>query len=321
MATNCFTNLIGIRGDCNAAVPTSGLYLDDHPGITVSSAGEIVSDADETGLALAQKAIRLGIDEAKRALVREMMNIVNFHAITFSELGANFVADDYLPAPATDSGIKIELCTKCRLSGLYVPYVNVQFENSGSGTLKILDGDTTTSFTFTSVAKRTICVVTNYRPLSDEISIVVEAGTLKPNNSILNHSCFTCPSIIECDCQKGTGATLTGVGASESYSYSVQPLINLECSEEKFFCEAKHLAATAAWYNSGLRFWEEASINTNMTPLVIYNQAQIKEQIENLKSKAETEIKSLVEKLPTYLSKIDNCCIDCGSSRWVYSKP
>jgi len=166
--SDCTNNLIGVRGACNASAPTSLLYLDDLPGITLERAASIADGNSDTGLDVANVSIANAIVRTKSAIVAEMLNVVQFNAITFSRLATKFVSDEYEATTLVDSGVQVELCSNCRLVELFIPSVNVRTNNAGAYNLKIVDGATTTTFAFTAIAGATTTIVTNYTPTSDK---------------------------------------------------------------------------------------------------------------------------------------------------------
>jgi len=58
----CFTNLIGIHRTCNPIAPTSGLYLQDLPGITLSVANSAVDNETMSGVKLIEEVIEFSVN-------------------------------------------------------------------------------------------------------------------------------------------------------------------------------------------------------------------------------------------------------------------
>ena len=317
---NCFDNYIGVRGDCDETrSPSSALYIDDLPGITLARAAKIADAGQTTGVKVAKAAISRAIKKTQRVLVNEMLDVVTFNAIPFSKRASKFVSDSYGSATTQDSGMELELCSNCRLVEMYIPEVRVNLKEAGSHTLKIVEGSKTTTYEFTALAERAVCVITNYSPTTSIIQILIESG-VKPNNSTLNSGCFNCPDII-CDCSQDSGVKIKGVGDSVGLTYGVQPLVNLECSEDKFFCEIKHIASAAVWYNAGVEFMSEAIATDRLNDFSEYGLEEAREQRDRWESDADVEIKRIVKKLPNYLTSIDSCCIQCNSTHWTNSLP
>jgi len=316
----CFDNYIGVRGDCDETrSPSSALYIDDLPGITLARAARIADAEQSTGVKVAKAAIDRAIKKTQRVLVNEMLDVVTFNAITFSKRASKFVSGSYGSATTEDSGMELELCSSCRLVEMYIPEVRVNLQEAGDHTLKIIEGSKTTEYQFTALAERSVCVITNYRPTTSIIQILIESG-VKPNKSTLNSGCFNCPDVI-CECSQDAGVKIKGVGGSVGLTYGVQPLVNLECSEDKFFCEIKHIVSHAVLYYSGVEFMSEAIATDRVNDFSEYGLDEARDQRDRWESEASAEVKRIVKKLPNYLTSIDSCCIQCNSTHWTNSLP
>ena len=81
----CFTDFILVRGACGTATPSSGLYINDLPGISLRRGANVADEEQVTGVQLLNDSITLGIELTKKEIMERMLDIVRFNSIYQSQ--------------------------------------------------------------------------------------------------------------------------------------------------------------------------------------------------------------------------------------------
>lgn len=333
----CLTNYILVYGHCEGETATSGLYINKNlAGISLAKAANAAEGELQTGVALLNQAIDNGIQQARSALVSEMLGTVRFNSIVSSSQYGQFYKDftdttKYLAATAANRGLKFELQNCCRLSKIFIRRVRILLNTTVvNGTLTITDGGTVTTKTFSTTAKVVTEVEVNYKAQSPTVLITLNNAAISVNDSTLNYtgSCGFCSndccSDSNCGCNEGLnvwgwdGSTTTGT------TFGLSALVDVMCDEEKFFCEMAGSVPDIAWlslYGGGIWFFEYLLLTGRINAYTNYNKEQVSTQIEQWQALFNQTKTKLAKQLPKYLLTIDDCCIECNSSRWETSLP
>ncbi len=333
----CLDNFILVQGNCGTATPTSGLFINTSlAGITLKKAANASEGALQTGVALLNQAITNGTALAQSALVGEMLSVVRFNAIVSgSKYGKQpldpSLATNYAALSDTPRGMKFELNNCCPLTEICIREVTMLTASNTTGsTLTILDGGTTTTFTFNTTALIETTIDVNYTVLTDTVYLTANAtSSWSVSNSRLNQSgtCGFCAN--DCcaspTCEYQAGLTPWGYDGTNTtgLTYGMTANINVVCSERKFICQLTCIP-DFAWlvlYHSGVWFLDYLVMSNRINEYTIYNQEQAVIRADQWREQADILEKKLTKQLPEYLLSLDSCCIECNSSRWDTATP
>ena len=78
---NCFDNLIGIHRTCPPTSPSSGLYIQDLPGITLSVANAAVDNETISGVKLIEEKITFAQNAIHAALRNQLADKLKINSI------------------------------------------------------------------------------------------------------------------------------------------------------------------------------------------------------------------------------------------------
>ena len=316
---SCLDNIVTVRGFCGDVEPSSGYYINDLPGITLSKAADVADEEVVTGVGVLNRSVTNALALFKSDLILKMLGVVKFGAILESKLASKF-SDDYLALDPSERGVEVELCSNCRLVQMVIPYVNVKSDTTKTGAiLKLVDGSTTETFTFDLVAGVTTLVPTNYLVTSDKVTVTVDNVDIAVNDSDIKNSCCLC-GCEDCGCDFA-GFTVTGVGADTNKSYGIQPLVNVVCSEDRFLCEILRYIGKALWFKSGVMFINELEVTGRINDFTVYGVEEAVAKAAEWEEAYQDELTLLVQRLPEYFSESDNCCFVCNASGWAWSIP
>lgn len=324
----CLDNYILVKGHCGSATPSTNIYINEAlPGISIKKAAGVAEDSVVTGVQLLNLCVTNALRKTKTDLLNAMLSVVRFNThVSNGEYGE--FQSDYLSAINVSRGIKVELDNCCRLSIINIPRVKILLsETLANQTLTIVDGGTTTTFNFSATANVPLYIETNYKANTDLIYITTQ--NLPVNNSLLHNSdscgfcsneCTNCDS---CGCNSGLNIYGWDGAQTSGYSYGLQPIINVICDEDKFFCEVSKLSSVAEMvlYAAGIFFIEELISTSRLNVYTIYNKDGAEAQREKWLEYYDELKKGIIQRLPVYLGNLDKCCIDCNSSHWQTSIP
>ena len=265
----------------------------------------------------------------------DLLGTVRFNAIASSGQYGKFYKDftdttKYLAAAVANRGLKLELKNSCRLSTLYIRRVRILDNTGVSGTLTITDGGTVTTKTYTTTAQVATDVEVNYKATSPTVLVTLDNTAISVNESTLNYSgsCGFCANDCcedhTCKCNSGLNVYGWDGTNTTSTTYGISALVDVVCDEGKFFCEMANVIPDIAWltlYEAGIWFFEYLLNTGRINMYTNYNDEQASNNIEQWSQKSDMIRKKLAKQLPKYLLSIDDCCIECNSSRWETSLP
>lgn len=330
----CFDNYIQIRAACTPiTLPTSGLFIDDLPGITLKKAAHSTEDF-ERGKDLLDRCVEQGIIRVREKLVGDLLGTVLFNSALSTGRYGRFEDDidldsNYLAVNAANRGLKVELSECCRLTALQVKRVRVLVNTAGDHTLTITDGIVETTYSFTAVAKVPVYVETNYTANSEQLKITLDNTAISVNNSTLNQTgtcgfCDNdCTGSINCSCNSGLSIWGWDGSQETGLSYGLSAVIHVICSEERFFCEISNFDSVkqAVWYESGVVFLDHLLSTDRLNVFTNYGEEEKQERREKWENLVEEKITKLINQLPKYLSQVCPDCLECNSSHWNHQMP
>lgn len=332
----CLDNYIGVKGYCGDTTPSSNLYINlNLPGITLEQAANSAEGAITTGVSLLQQSITNGIARTRQAIINAMLGRVRFNQILSGGEYGSYQPDDfddstkYLSGTATGRGLKAELRNGCSLTNIYIPRVGVIGQGSGSKTLTITDGVTSTSYSFTLTSQVITWVETKKQIESDLAFIKIADATFSPLDVSLNYSgscgfCANeCSNSHSCGCSNGLNVYGFDGTNTGSQTYGLIPIIQTRCSSDKFFCEISGLEMVqwACLYAAGVDFMNYVISSHRVNFYTIYGDEDASRMSELWENQFQDRLQTIVKTLPKYLGTIDSCCLECDGSSWSYSMP
>ena len=329
----CFDDYINVRATCSATTtPSTGLYIDDLPGLTISKAAHVTEDFAK-GTDLLDQCVTQGIIRVRNKLVSKLMGTVLFNQTLSTGTYGKFrdYLDDstkYLAATAASRGLRFELDECCRLTEIQVKRVRILLNTTVTNeTLTITDGVENNTYTFSATAMVPVYVETNFKANSDLVFITLDNTSISVNDSSLNYtgSCGFCDNDCigheSCSCNSGLNAWGWDGTNKTGHTYGLSAVVHTVCSQDRFFCEINQFepVAQAVWYQSGAIFLDHLLRTSRVNVYTNYRREEAQEWKEEWEALAMEHIDLIADKLPKYLMNVCPDCLECNSSRWVYS--
>ena len=321
MDWDCLDNTIGLRQACGGGTtpaPKFGLYLDDLPGFAFCAMSDILDPAKYAG------AVDFVNAKAKAAAIQVLEQyvpeavepfIVAKDDLDFGYLGTLDPDSLSLAGTADPRGLRLKKRPGL-LSKLLVSKVTVRSATSGTFTLQIVDGDTTSEHSITLVADVALDVWLHYEAKNDQVDILIEDASFHPYSGDMTRfmsfrSCGTCSSGGAYELMSGTGL-LSGTETAATQGIIAQT--GVTCSLNYGTCLIASRLKVPILYATAI----EVLADWEATPRLNYfahhaREWAEKERIHYTETKLPAALKSHLKGLAYFLQRMDAVCIDCGT--------
>lgn len=325
----CLQDYIGLRG-CGAAVPPSGLYVNDLPGISLKQLVNLTNEEETTYVQLwdviqkrAMNRFSLDVREAmgKYYKLNSLMQGVNL---------GNQVGDivSGFPAALGIHGFTIELTESSSYE--YVPSplasIHVQelrfFSNNTANNqqFKIYDLNTNQILWFSDSVNLVQGINyipvnktfhNNYHSNSFRIGCFYEdTGDLNGYYSFETPNNHTIPGCCDVRIKGGYafGLPLDDYFVTTSNTYGLTGTFSIVCSWDAVICQNKTLFSRAFWYLTGIELLTEQLYSTKLNLFTTTNLQRAKE----LREEYQVEYAKSLEQVAGGFKLNCDCCIDCA---------
>ena len=331
---NCLTDYIGLRG-CGAAVPPSGLYVNDLPGISLKQLVNLTNEEETSYLQLwsmiqqrAQNRFSLDVREAmgKHYRMKSMLQGIN--------LGNQIGEFNTAIAPPTRSqwGFTIELIETSNYEYVPSPLASVHVQE-----LRFYSEITVSGIPFSIYDMNT-----GLRLFYKEINLVsgwnsIPVHTTFHNNYAVNSWSIFCafsytdyaddfysldipfnhtiPGCCDVRIRGAKAEPFSTIGQDAvrdfeytSNTYGLSGTFSIVCSWDAVICQNKTLFSRAFWYLTGIELLTETLYSTKLNLFTTVNL----QRIEKLREEYQVEYMKSLEQVAGGFDLSCDCCIDCA---------
>lgn len=310
---SCLENYIGVR--CLTTNPKSGLWINDLPGINLRYAADIVDSDGNSGL----QFLKEKIDFATMLVLQELSGAVLpyfrinsiMDQIKIGEWRSTFIA------PATQfRGVKLK-ANKSRLLRIRVNAVRVKIQQTNfSGNIKIDNGNDFVLYPFTTDANGEAEIFPNYLSDTSDVWVVMDNTGINVNNTEVKTGCG-------CSTKSSkyiTGNGWNGTGLSNT-TYGIQVEAVAECSFDEFGCLIMSKLPFVILYRAGIEIVKEAITTDRLNSITLLDSEKADFLINDFTNEYNKHVKNLVDSLPELFKRMDDCCISCNRSKYVFGTP
>jgi hypothetical protein len=333
----CFgSNYIGIRGGCDTSAPSSGLYINDLPGISLRLAANLADEDTIRGTELLRnvesQAIRSVWVDVKNKL-SEYIEIGKL--ISQKQYGKHYVEDTttYLAPVAAEVGVRFRKYNCDPYTGIKINYVDIRVNSDVSGkVLKITDGCTVTEYPFDAVSCQIVRIQTNYTALTDEVFVAVDASDLALEDMSLLSGCQCHGS---CRCNGGACVTAEGWNGTTttSQAYGMAIMAQCVCEDSTFLCTLQDDLSMLVQMKMGILLAQELRLTKRYNFMVSNSKedagAMLLFWLGGIDRSSGVEMPSeyfnllndTVSGIKNALKKVNSDCITCGKVKAVETLP
>lgn len=325
----CLQDYIGLRG-CGAAVPPSGLYVNDLPGISLKQLVNLTNEEETTYVQLwdviqkrAMNRFSLDVREAmgKYYKLNSLMQGVNLG----SQIGS--LVNGW-PEPLAMHGFTIELTESSSYEYVPSPLASIHIQelrfyanaSANNQAFYIFDLNTNQTIWFSgsvnlSSGWNTIQVNqtfhNNYNSNSFRIGCFYEdVGDLNAHANFETPHNHTIPGC--CDVRIKGGYAHSAIWddnfVSTSNTYGLTGTFSIVCSWDAVICQNKTLFSRAFWYLCGIELLTEQLYSTKLNLFTTTNLQRAKE----LREEYQVEYAKSLEQVAGGFKLNCDCCIDCA---------
>jgi hypothetical protein len=316
MATSCFENFIGLK--CvSTSTPKSGLFIDDLEGINLRFAADVADSGFTSGINLIQSKIafatQLVLDEISRfATPYFRMNSL----IDELKVGEWSTPLTYLTPSAFDKGLRIRT-RESRMLRIRIQSVQIRLQEVNfSGNIMIEDGIFSSSFPFTTDADGFAEIFPNYLSDTSEVYVVTDNTSINPVNTKVKSSC-------NCSTAKSRFLTANGWNGTSTSSTSFGLVVHAvaECSSDEIACILAQKIRFPILYKSGIEIVKEAMTTDRLNSVTLLDSEKCEFMLQEFQTQYEQHFQTTIKSLPSLFTRMDDVCVVCNQSRFVYGLP
>jgi len=313
MLPNCLEDFIGVK--CLTTNPKSGLWINDLEGINIRMAADIADSGYMSGLQLLQNKVNFASEIVMQELSGFMLPYFRINSVIDELLVGDFNAN-YLNPSAVDRGLKITT-KNTRMMRIHVGQVNIRIQQPNIlHSFQIIDGLNSTSFSFVTDGNGEAVIYPNYMSSTREIYIVMDNTSINPADTDVKTGC-SCSSKSS-QYMIANGWSGSGVGNN---SFGIKAQVNAECRIDELVCIiAQHLRFPIL-YRAGLEIVKEAKATDRLNSVTLLDNDKINFLYEEFTNQYNNQMKLVVNQLPELMKRIDDICVICNQSRYVYGNP
>jgi len=310
---NCLENIVGLK--CLEESSVSGLFIEDLNGINLKTAANIVDSRFVSGLDLLKAKKEFATKAVQQDLSGAILPFFRVNSI-IDEIEVGNFKTNFLSSVALTRGIKIK-ARKSRLLRLRIKTIEIRIEEVNfDHSVEIIDGNTSTSFPFTTDANGFAKINVEYLSETDEVFLVMDNATIKPLDASLKTGCSCYSKSTEFLNAWGWNGSTTSTS-----TFGLKAEVLAECNNEKLYCLLGGKMGFAILYKTGIEIVKEWIASDRLNPVTIIDDGTEEFLLEEFKSEYKKALKILVEQIPLFLSRIDEVCVVCNQSVYVQGTP
>jgi len=264
------------------------------------------------GIEFITSKIGMAIVYVSTELKRYVMPYFKLNSVIGHYKGGRFDKDlQYHTAVAADRGLRIDI-KETTLSQILINRVTILADSTGNFNVVVKDGDNTTNYPVTLVAKTEQDVEINQYCNRKRVFITV--NNIAGSKGSANMSC--CGE--DYNILSVTGWTGSGVS---SHHHGIIADVSVICNPIDLFCLMKDYLAFATLYRFGIEIANEALETDRFNYFTLVTRDDIKDLRESYMEDYEKEMKAVARTMPVLLRKLDDWCIDCSQNKYVEKTP
>lgn len=313
MAT-CFDNFIGIR--CvSQTTPKSGLYIDDLEGINIRRAADMADSGFSSGVQLLESKINFATQLILDEMARFAMPYFRLNSLVDELKVGEWSSTWNSPAPLM-RGLRINT-RDSRMLRIRVQSVKIRIQNPNySGNVEIVDGIIGKQYPFTTDANGDAEIFPNYLSTTDEIFIVMDNAAITTNKTKVKGGCKCSTKKSEFLIANGwSGTTTTGT------SFGLIVGAAAECSMDEIGCVIAQKLRFPILYRAGMEIAKEALTTDRLNSITLLDSDTWNFCLENWSAQYDAQMKTAIQQLPELFNRMDDICVICNQSRYVYGMP
>lgn len=312
MLPECLKDWIGVK--C-LTTSKSGYNINDLEGLNLRYAADIADSDNISGLQFLKDKI-----DFATALV-----ISDIGAFAEPYFRVNSIVDEMrigewkktFIAPANlDRGIKVRI-NRGRMLRIRVNSIKIGIQQQNhTDTLTITDGIFTKTYTFTTDGDGMALIEPDFISKTNIIYITVNNQNINVNNTDVKQGCG-------CQSKSSTYITANGWNGTNvsNTTYGLMADVVAECDSSEMACLISSKMTFPILYRTGFEIAKDAMTTDRLNSITLLDEEKVDFLLKSFKGEYDRHMKMLIDSLPDLMKRIDDCCIICNQSRYVFGKP
>lgn len=313
---SCYENFINLKAACDTTAPTSGLYIEDLPGLNVVNLAAVAGPHAQSAIDMVKDANRKAFNRLSSDLQSHLLTAWGNKAI---EAVANLkYADDFNDADPGTVGMRIKW-TRTAMSRLRINRLYFKSESAVTNlVITITDGITSTTKTISGGAGDEIDIDMDYASTKGSIAVTFDNSLAMPyKGNLTGHSNLACSS-----CTQGAKRIafygIDATGNNTSTTYGLLADVSLECDFDRAVCMAMHTLRIEMMYLIGHILLEEFIATQRINWIAISSKEWAQEKSAEWENRYVYKLKENSRTITNYLQQIDPTCLICKTITYAY---
>lgn len=324
----CFEDIIGIRGGCEAPISNSGLWIDDI-GIDIAELDSIINKSQVDSIDFFEKK--------RDFAIKQIINNIHTHysdkyksntVLRAGNIGYAKENQEPIAAKAALKGIEIELCNQDSFVDVYISKLSLQVFNNGVVNVLVYDlfqNKLLDTIPVTTISGQIVTVYPNKtyksaRKALDLIFVYDATNFSSVKTTVTQGGCKSCGdggSMVNLNQYLSTRSISVGVGDAKIESnLTASPdtgglsiMYSIQCNYEEWICDIANLIAMPILFKTGYEIMDFAynnSLRLNTETTINYDNLIKRREEYNLRY--QDSIQNVLQniKLPN-----DEKCFEC----------
>lgn len=320
----CFDDIIGIDKLCSAETPSSGLFIQDLPGVTVKLADMAADEETSSGVALINEKITFATNSILQD-IREFMLPYMKHNSALENSTIGYYQDDLL-AVAAEAGYRKGIQVKIdnhRYLDFYINSIKLQTNTSGATSIYIynlITGKLLDTIAITTVADvpTEVFVKKSYKTENQKLNLFIaidgNVGTYQTGLSKSHLGCQTCTGGYQNNYAIFQNVKIANAGpftnvSTRATTYTTGLSINysISCSIDVFACNISNLLAWPILHKTGAELMRELQYSRRLNSIIVID----KGMNEKLRAEFDAEYAKSMQRILDNISVPNDECFKC----------
>jgi hypothetical protein len=309
--------IIGVKDYVQCKDPESKLYINQLPGITLKQAANITPESIRSGGEFLKECTVMAARHVFDEFSQELQPYFDFNNIVESR-EINRFSEQYNAVYAGDRGLIVRRW-RSEAARLFIEEVYVKVKQSGTITLNVIDGNTTTEYQAEVEADAINTVVINHRTESESVKIVFDQSSVESYEGTYN-SYDGCSS---CGYRNSKNIFVGGWNGSgtDGKNYGLGVKVHAQCYEDNILCSLVPKMYFLIWYKSGILALKEHVATSRMNHIATFTKEKAEQLLEQYEVEYREKYNILVKSSFNFLRSTKGECIKCNNTRYVQALP
>jgi hypothetical protein len=302
--------VIGIRDYKDCEQPTSNLWANDAPGVTLKSAAAIANDEQKSGYELLRQLTINAVTMTFDDFISQISGTFSYDYIT--EIRKIKYFDDTILGTLNKERGLILKRWRSDMAQIFIEEIHLKAHSTGTFTIKIIDGNHTENISVDIVADEEKTIEVNYLADAENVKILWDNSALEVYSGEINKTFTGC---LACGHQNDNFYMNGWNGTTEEPRYfGIGVTAMVKCVEEKLICKALPKMSLVIWHRFQMLFWKEAAYSNRLNPIATFTKAHAEKAYKESKEEYEEAFFKFVPTIKQLLFQTKGDCLKCNSS-------